>query len=151
VNNLAPTTTETDSCRFSTQTLFLIVDDDQDDLTLLERALKKVEVTASIYWALDGCEAIEALSRFRAKFHTICLVIDIQLPDMNGFELVEEIRGASLCEGLAFVFLTGNSSPLLRTRALGCGADAFFRKPSRHSDLVEIARQLNEICRKVSV
>ena len=41
MNNLAPTTTETDLYRFSSQTLFLIVDDDQDDFLLLERALNR--------------------------------------------------------------------------------------------------------------
>jgi len=49
---------------------------------------------------------------------------------------------------LSVSFLTGNANPLLRTRALACGAEAFFLKPCEHSELVEIARQLKEISTK---
>jgi CheY-like chemotaxis protein len=144
--------TGADFQRFSSQTLFLIVDDDENDFKLLDHALKKIEVTGTICWAQDAYGAIEVLSRFRSKFQRICLVLEIQLPGMTGFELVEEIKSKGLCDGLLFVFfLTGNDNPRWRIRARACGAEAFLLKPCQHSELVEIARQLKEICSQPSV
>ena len=69
---------------------------------------------------------------------------------MNGFELVEQIQGKGLCDGLLFVFfLTGNADPLLRTRAMACDGEAFLLKPCQHSELVEIARYLKQISTQV--
>jgi CheY-like chemotaxis protein len=126
--------------------LLLVVDDDQDDFVLLERALKKVEAVVPVFWAQDGGEAIDALERFNPLFQNICVVVDIQLPDMSGFELVQAIRARQLPNQVRFVFVTGNPNPQLRTRALNFGADDFFVKPCRHSDFLEIAHRLNELC-----
>jgi CheY-like chemotaxis protein len=126
--------------------LLLIVDDDQDDFVLLERALKKAEFTSPISWVQDAGEAMEAVTRFSPLFQNICVVVDIHLPDMDGFELVEAIRGRNLPNLVRFVFVTGNPNPQFRTRVTASGADGFFVKPCRHSDFQEIAHRLVELC-----
>ncbi len=76
----------------SSRTLFLIVEDDPSDFLLLDRALRKLEVTVRVCWAQSGAEAIETFTRMAAKYSTICVVLDVQLPDMDGFELLEELK-----------------------------------------------------------
>jgi CheY-like chemotaxis protein len=127
--------------------LFLIVDDDRDDFFWLDRALKKIDAAGSITWARDGAEGIEALTRLSLQFRQICLVVDIQLPDMDGFQLIEELQNKELCDRVKLVFITGNPNPELRKRAAVCGAEAFFLKPCRNSDYIEIARQLSQLSR----
>jgi two-component system, response regulator len=148
--NLASTPpTETDLDSPLSQTPLLIVEDDPDDFLLLERALKKIDSKAQICWAKSGAEAIGALSRLSSQFSNICLVVDVQLRDMNGFDLVDNLKANDLCHDVILVFLTGNSNPALRTRAFACGADAFLLKPCDDSDFSEIAHELNERCRRV--
>lgn len=73
----------------------LLVEDDEVDAELVRRMLKKAEVTNTLHMARDGAEALDVLSgsNGRAKLPQPCLVLlDINMPRMNGFELLERLR-----------------------------------------------------------
>jgi FixJ family two-component response regulator len=58
---------------------------------------------------------------------TICAVIDIQLPGLNGIELQLQLRASG--HTMPVIFITGLADENVRTRAMSAGAVAFLRKP----------------------
>jgi two-component system chemotaxis response regulator CheY len=57
------------------------------------------------------------------------IVTDLHLPQSDGFDLIRRLRAEPRFARLPIVLISGDSDPLLPTRALAHGADAFFPKP----------------------
>ncbi len=125
--------------------VLVLVDDDADDLFLLKRALRKADVSCPIYSAADGMETLRLLSQLEPRVASICLVLDVKLPDVSGFELFDSIRTRPSRDRMKVAFLTGNRQPRLRARAQDCGADRFFTKPSWQEDWSEVACALRDL------
>jgi len=70
-------------------TLLLIEDDDVDAMTV-ERSLRKKKVGNNIVRALDGIHALEILNE--KNLSPFIILLDLQLPRMNGLEFLNEIR-----------------------------------------------------------
>lgn len=122
-----------------------MVEDDPDDFVLLRRALKRNEAELKVLWAHDSSEALKALGELIASARRLCLVSDLKLPGMDGFELLHLVKQWSEASRIRFVFLTGRADPSTKARALQAGADGFFVKPACSSDWQEIARALERV------
>jgi chemosensory pili system protein ChpA (sensor histidine kinase/response regulator) len=71
------------------------------------------------------------------------LVLDLEMPRMDGFELVRELRSAPRTAGLPIVIVSSRLAEKHQRRAAEMGADAFFGKPYPEEDLLAcIARLL---------
>ena len=81
--------------------------------------------------AVDGAAALEALAEWRPDL----IILDIGLPEMDGFELVERARALGLADGIPIVALTGWVGPAERARASRAGFAAFLEKPLRLAEL----------------
>jgi len=125
--------------------VLLVVEDEADDFVLLDRALRRSGGGAAVRWAQSATEALAILERLEAHAQTICVVADLQLPDLDGFELLQRIKERSSHARLRFAFLTGRPDPTTETRAQACGADAFFVKPANAEDLMTIAAALHDL------
>lgn len=69
-----------------------------------------------------------------------CLILDLELPDINGLEVQEQLSGT---DGPPIVFLTGHGDVPSSVRAMKSGAVEFLLKPARKQELLEaIARAL---------
>ena len=90
----------------------LHVEDDEIDVALVKRALKKANITNPLYNACDGIEALEVLSGKNAdmKLSQPCvMLIDINMPRMDGIELLQELRNnQTLKQNVVFVLTTSN-------------------------------------------
>ena len=112
----------------------LIVDDESDLLRMVEDVLF-AEGFFNICTA-ENCK--KALSI--AKSQTISLfILDVNLPDGNGFMLYNELRKGS---NAPVIFLTARGEPDDRIRGLGLGADDYVTKPFLHKELVLRIRAL---------
>ena len=113
----------------------LLVDDDEDQLrlfkTLLEARTKHHVVAAS-----SALEAREILH----QIHIDLVISDINMPDMNGTELVSTLRHASDQEKLPVILFSANSS-YAKEEVLAHGADDFYGK-SETQAMVECIRRL---------
>jgi putative two-component system response regulator len=107
----------------------LIVDDDAQQRLLLQMLLEKGNY--DIFQAVDGEEALEIFS----KNPSIRLIItDLDMPNMNGFELIKTIRGKQHRYTYIIVLTSiGNKTSLLS--ALSKGADDFLTKPAMEEEL----------------
>jgi CheY-like chemotaxis protein len=92
---------------------FLIVDDDMVSVMAMKRALKKLKIINPVQVAKDGQQALEILrgEKNGAEFTPPFLVtLDLNMPPMNGFEFLEEVRkDNSLQRAVIFVLSTSDA------------------------------------------
>jgi len=67
------------------------------------------------------------------------LLLDVRLPDADGFEILESLRANERFQGLPVVMMTGRSQAHHVARGLALGADGYVTKPFRMSQLVAAA------------
>ena len=79
----------------------------------------------------DFIELIDAMPSFQPD----CLVLDVQMPGMNGLDVQEELISRS--SRLPIVFITAHDEMGVRERALSAGALAFLRKPFNDELFIE--------------
>ncbi len=84
----------------------------------------------------DGAEALAALERDPFDL----LLVDVQMPGMDGFEVMQRIRKAEAANGsrLPIIAVTAHAMKGDRERCLAAGADDYVSKPVRRQDLLEV-------------
>ena len=95
---------------------------------------------AIAYMVQDGAEALEAVKTESNLFDAI--VLDIEMPVMDGWETLEKIRELPQAQQIPIVMFTGYSLPEYRTRALQSGANKVVYKPLMPHELVTILDEL---------
>jgi signal transduction histidine kinase len=102
----------------------LIVDDLPENLLSLEAVLRRDGL--EFIKAGSGTEALEILLRQEVAL----ALLDVQMPEMNGFELAETMRGAERTRRIPIIFLTaGSNDRTRRFRGYEAGAVDFLEKP----------------------
>lgn len=117
----------------------LIVEDNPDEALLAKRALARIELPLTVKIATDGEDAIAQLET--ATQLPDLVLLDLKLPRLSGFEVLEWIRNAG---GLRVPVVTFSNSSEARDvqMAYDLGANSFLRKPVSFDDLVELFRNL---------
>lgn len=122
----------------------LIVDDSELNLKVLDGILSRKQ--ANITKAKNGLEALSFLLQFGHGFDAV--VMDIQMPLMDGLEATRELRKQSFNADLPVIGLTGEVSIEDEKRALEAGMNAVLHKPLQPEDLMFL---LNKLIKPVSV
>ena len=108
----------------------LVVDDEADILALVTYHLAKSGYRVST--AATGPEALRAARDERPAL----IVLDLMLPGMSGFEVLEQLRADSATSGIAVLMLTARREEPDRIRGLSIGADDYLTKPFSPQELV---------------
>jgi len=116
----------------------LVVEDSATMRSLIRATLEDLDVPVKITEAASGFEALRVLPR--DSFDLI--VTDINMPDINGLELVSFVKKNESYEAIPLVIISTEGSERDRDKGLGLGADAYLVKPFEPEDLREIARDL---------
>ena len=120
-----------------TNALVLVVDDERSNRVALQRTLEDIGFKR-ILTVPDGESALEAVVTERPDL----LILDLHMPGMDGFGVLEALRGhIAVDEFLPVLVVTGDKQWELRQRALSVGAKDFLNKPFDVSELG--ARVLN--------
>ncbi|RED63316.1 response regulator transcription factor [Cohnella lupini] len=118
----------------------LLIDDEEGLLVMLESLLRK-EGFAFITKALTAAEALQAVCRAQYKL----IVLDVMLPDMDGFALCTELRKITHAP---ILFLTARSSDLDKLQGLCLGGDDYITKPFNP---MELTARIHAQLRRISV
>ena len=128
----------------------LFVDDDADWVELLRTAFERAGVNNPVQGVRDGPEAIRYLrgeGRYanRAVHPLPALVLlDLRLPGMHGFEVLQWIRQQPKLAQLTVVAITGMVTPGDIQRAQELGATGFLAKPFSFAKLLEMTQELRD-------
>lgn len=115
--------------------VILLVDDSADDRVLLRRAFTKAGVINPVYEVKTGREAIAYLDgeghfADRAKFpFPRILLLDLNMPEVDGFGVLEWIRSKLAVGGLLIIILSRIDEIRQVNRAYALGANSFLTKP----------------------
>ncbi len=102
---------------------FYLVDDDPDILTLLRRLLEKAGHTV-----VSNESSQQALKEIPAE-RPDCVITDLMMPEMDGFELCRELRRRPDLQSMKIIVLSAKSYDFDRRRARELGADGYIVKP----------------------
>ncbi len=109
-----------------------IVDDDES----LRRSLKNL--LGSVGFHVETFTSAEAFLKSSHLEQTGCLVLDLRLPGMNGFDLLRHLSGTG--SNIPTVILTAHGDEEARQRSLQAGAVAFLSKPFDGNALLDVIR-----------
>lgn len=115
----------------------LVVDDSKVMRDMVIACLRPEPDTVFTH-AASGLEAIEKLSLKRYD----AVVLDLNMPDIGGIEVVEFIRGQDQLRGLPIIVVTTRGDEASRERALGAGATRFMTKPFAPETILAEVRSL---------
>ena len=133
------TTTDRPDTRVSSSSpTFLVVDDSPMDSLLAGKLLAKIE-HANIIYAENGIKALELVEQLRPNL----ILTDLQMPEMDGLELVETIR--KRFPSIPTILMTANGSEDVALRALRRGAASYVPKRRLSTELLEIVRQIVQV------
>lgn len=127
----------------------LVVDDDTDDRFLMQQAWAEAGITRPLREAVDGASAVNYLSGAgefsdRSRFPLpVLILLDVKMPNMSGFAVLEWIRSSEAASLLPVVMLTASTSGRDVIDAYRRGANSFLVKPTSLDELVEMLRALD--------
>jgi len=136
--------------RLGRDATLLLVDDDPDLLPSLVATMEALS-DFTIITAANGADALERVM----NAHPDCVVIDVRMPQLDGFQVVRAIRGDPATMNIPVVILTALANDEDRFIGLASGVDQFLTKPARPRELlaaIETAMRLadNERERQLS-
>lgn len=128
--------------------LLLLVEDNPDDEELTLLAFEQSSVSNEIVVARDGVEALDYLfgtgiyaNRDTTQMPALIL-LDLQLPRINGLEVLERLRADNRTRWLPVVILTTSNEQqdLINSYSLGC--NSYIRKPVDYNQFLTVVQQL---------
>lgn len=114
----------------------LVVDDEPNIVMSLEFLMRRAGFEVAV--ARNGREALDALEGSPPDL----LLLDVMMPEFDGYEVCERIRARSDWRGTKIVMLTARGREVERERGLSLGADAYVTKPFSTRDLVEQVKRM---------
>ena len=121
--------------------IWLVVDDEPDIVALVVYHLAKAKYKVSS--ATSGSDALALAKRERPAL----VVLDLMLPGMSGFDVLEQLRADANTASIAVLMLTARKDEPDRIRGLELGADDYLTKPFSPQELV---LRVGAILRRVS-
>lgn len=120
----------------SSSPIILVVDDSLSMRRTLEFQLTRAGYRVTT--ARDGLEALEVLAKSRPD----AILLDIEMPRMDGYELLARLRSKAEYKQLPVAMLTSRAANIHRQHALDLGANAYLVKPYPHDQLLSAVAEL---------
>jgi two-component system, sensor histidine kinase and response regulator len=113
----------------------LVVDDNASNRRILRDILTNWHMKPTL--ASSGAEALTALSKTDAKHSFDLVLLDVHMPDMDGFSVAEQVLSSYKQQGLKVILLTSASRPTDVARCRQLGISDYLSKPIKQSELFD--------------
>jgi two-component system chemotaxis response regulator CheY len=124
----------------------LVVDDSATMRSLYKQLLSHMKNTA-LHFASDGRQGLEMF----ASVEPHLVFLDINMPEMNGLEVLGELRRTGLLDRAPVVLVTTEGTPKDIERGLAAGASAYLPKPFKLNAVKEVVEKLAPVTESVTV
>ena len=132
---------------------FLMAEDSPDDIVITKRAWKKGNIKNKLYIVNNGEETLDFLYK-RGEYTdapSISLILlDLNMPKMNGFEVLEAIKKDAELKSIPVIVLTSSNRGLDVERAYDLGCNSYITKPVNYDNflkaVIEIQRYWILLC-----
>ena len=126
----------------------LLIEDNPDDAELTRIAFAEAGIDSQLVVVGDGAEALDYLfargahaSRDAADLPSIVL-LDLNLPKLDGREVLQALRANPATRGLPVVVLTTSTEPFDVEASYALGVNSYIRKPVDFKKFVEVVKQI---------
>jgi CheY-like chemotaxis protein len=122
----------------------LLVEDDQVDVMNVKRAFDKNRITNPLFVAGNGVEALEMLRGGGVPSSRRMILLDLNMPRMNGIEFLKELRQDANLHNIPVVVLTTSNDERDKIEAYNFNVAGYLLKPVTFVNFVELMAALNK-------
>ena len=128
----------------------LLVEDDEVDVMNVQRAFTRNQITGSIHHAENGVEALEMLrsgsnlSKPELLRERLLILLDLNMPRMNGIEFLRELRQDPTLQSMAVIVLTTSDEERDRVEAYRFNVAGYILKPVTFDKFVSVISKLSQ-------
>ena len=128
----------------------LLVEDDENDATLMKMAFEKNKIANPVQWVRDGLEAVAYLNgddayADRAKYpFPEVLLLDLKMPRMTGMELLAWISEHPQFKIIPTIIMTSSRQEMDIEKAYNLGANTYMTKPCSFDELAQMVKLTHE-------
>lgn len=110
------------------------------------------QLPLDVHLVADGQQAMDFIARAESDPNAPCphfLLVDINLPKADGFEVLRRLRASEKCKEIPVLVVSSSDSPGDRSQAARLGAD-YFRKPPSYEEYLKLGAVLKGLIEKQS-
>jgi CheY-like chemotaxis protein len=122
----------------------LLVEDDHVDVMTVKRAFARNRITNPLFVAADGLEALELLRGGSVPHDRRLILLDLNMPRMNGIEFLRELRRDPELQHTPVVVLTTSNDERDKMEAYNFNVAGYLLKPVTFLNFVELTAALNK-------
>jgi CheY-like chemotaxis protein len=122
----------------------LLVEDDEVDVMNVQRSFKKNNISNPLFVAGNGVEALEMLRNGSVPAQNRLILLDINMPKMNGIEFLRALRADPALSASPVVVLTTSNDDKDRMESFQLNVAGYLLKPVTFSSFVELMLALNK-------
>lgn len=129
----------------------LLVEDDEVDVMNVRRAFKRNNISNPLWVAGNGVEALEMLRSGAVPVERRLILLDLNMPKMNGIEFLRELRADPDLVATSVVVLTTSNDDRDKVGAFNLNVAGYLLKPVTFLSFVELMAALNKYWRLVEL
>ena len=119
----------------------LLVEDNEIDALTVQRAMIQLNVTNPVPWAKNGEEALDYL-RKKPDVMPCLILLDLNMPNMNGFELLKALKEDDNLRIIPVVVLTTSDEETDKFDTFSLGIAGYMVKPVSYKKFVDVIREI---------
>jgi CheY-like chemotaxis protein len=122
----------------------LLVEDDDVDVMNVRRAFQRAHVSNPLHVASNGLEALDMLRGDTIPLDRRLVLLDLNMPRMNGIEFLRAVRADASLRSLPVVVLTTSNDERDKVDAYNLNVAGYLLKPVTFADFVDLMAALNK-------
>ena len=122
----------------------LLVEDDEVDVMTVKRAFAKANISNPLFVASNGLEGLELLRKENIPATRRLILLDVNMPKMNGIEFLREVRSDPALQQSCVVVLTTSNEERDRIEAFKLNVAGYLLKPVTFTQFAEVMSTINK-------
>jgi CheY-like chemotaxis protein len=122
----------------------LLVEDDEVDVMTVKRAFAKNNISNPLFVASNGLEALELLRKENIPGKRRLILLDVNMPKMNGIEFLRELRADPNLQQACVVMMTTSNEERDRIDAFKLNVAGYLLKPVTFQQFAEVMSTINK-------